>query len=177
MADEYEYPYVGELRIFSSPVVPKGWARCDGQTLQIQENQVLFSLIGTIYGGNGQTTFCLPDLRGRVPISNGDVFTLGEPGGEEGHTLTQAEMAHHQHMLQGNNAVPAGNVPSSSTRLSNNQPGNLYGAPNNVVAMKDESIGVTGGSMPHENRQPYLVLNVCICIAGQFPTRPQEAGA
>jgi microcystin-dependent protein len=174
MADEQTYPYLGELRVFAHDVQPKGWLRCEGQTLQIQENTALFSLIGTIYGGNGQTTFALPDLRARVPIGHGDQFEMGQVGGADSHTLTPAEMAHHQHTLYGDNAVAAGNTPSATARLSNDEPGNLYGAANNVLAMHPSSIGMTGGSGPHENRQPFLALNICIAVAGQFPPRHGE---
>ena len=167
-------PFLSEIKIVSFNFPPKGWALCNGQFLPINQNQALFALLGTNYGGNGQTTFALPDLRARVPIGHGDQFEMGQVGGADSHTLTPAEMAHHQHTLYGDNAVAAGNTPSATARLSNDEPGNLYGAANNVLAMHPSSIGMTGGSGPHENRQPFLALNICIAVAGQFPPRHGE---
>ena len=162
-------PYVGELRIFSFGFTPQYWLPCNGQLLDIQKNAPLYSLIGTTYGGNGQTSFALPDLQARVPIDEGGGFTLGQRGGEAGHTLTISEMTRHTHTLFGNASTATGNVPSPSTRLAGSEPGNLFGPPRNLQDMDSSSIGVTGGSQPHENRQPYLALNICICVAGVFP--------
>lgn len=164
-------PYIGEMRIFSFQPIPKGWLPCNGQTLQISGNQALFSLLGTTYGGDGQTTFRLPNLQGRVPLHQGAGHILGEAGGEPSHTLTQGEMPQHNHGLFGNNATAAGNVPGSTMRLANNEPGSLYGPANSTAPMNPQSIGATGGGQAHENRQPYLGLNFCIAVVGVFPSR------
>lgn len=141
---------------------------CNGQTLPINQNQALFSLLGTTYGGNGQTTFALPDLRGRVPMHEGSGFTLGEGGGEVFHTLTQSEMPSHTH-----NVTATSDVASKTTAT-----GNLWAksdaAPfetSSNASMNPASISTVGGSQPHENRAPYLTLNYCIALQGIFPSQ------
>ena len=163
-------PYVAELRIFSFGFAPKGWALCDGQLLSIQQNQALFSLLGTFYGGNGVQTFALPNLQGRVALHFGNGFTLGEVTGETSHTLQTAEMATHSHALQGTTAT--GSVASPAGALLATTSDNLYtDTPGSTVQLATASVTSQGGGGPHENRQPFLVLNVCIALAGIFPQR------
>lgn len=169
MADQ---PFIGEIKIFSFGFAPKYWALCNGQTMDIQQNSALFSLLGTVYGGDGRTTFCLPDLRTRVPMHVAAGYTLGEPGGSDSCTLGLAEMPVHNHLVYGNTSTATGNVPSPSVRIAGAEPGNLYGPPSSTTTMHPDSIGDTGGSQPHENRQPYLALSFCIAIAGYYPSRP-----
>lgn len=162
-------PFLGELKIVSFNFAPKGWALCNGQFLPINQNQALFSILGTTYGGNGQTTFALPDLRGRAPCHTGASLDLGQKGGQEFHTITQSEMPMHIHTLMAsstaaNNQLPAGNVLALS-------PQQVYTAPANFTPMEPSSVGNIGGSQPHENRQPYLVLNIIIALQGIFPSR------
>ncbi|MBO9523324.1 MAG: phage tail protein [Nocardioidaceae bacterium] len=169
MADDL--PFLGELRIFSYPQPPAYWLPCEGQELSIQKNMALFSLLGTMFGGNGSTTFLLPDLRGRVPIhvSGGDL--PGTAGGELAHTLTTAEMPQHTHIAYGDNRPARTNIPSGTARLGNSQPGNLWGPPNATGYLNNETIGRTGDSQPHENRQPYIALTICIAISGIYPSQ------
>jgi microcystin-dependent protein len=162
---------MSELRIMSFNFAPKGWAQCNGQFLPINQNQALFSLLGTMYGGNGQTTFALPDLRGKAPIYIGNGFTQGQAGGEEAHTLIQSEMPAHQHILQGsldpNPALQANPVPNLFGQLT--VP--VYGGATNLTTALPATITNVGGSQPHVNMQPYLVLNICIALQGAFPSR------
>jgi microcystin-dependent protein len=161
-------PFLSEIRMMSFDFPPKGWAFCNGQNLPINQNQALFSLLGTTFGGNGQTTFALPNLQGKVPIHVGSGFTLGNTGGETAHTITVNEMPAHQHLEQvsssatGGVSVPANNVLGSAS--------NMYRAPDNLIAMNSATISNTGGSQPHENMQPYLALNFCIALQGIFPS-------
>lgn len=164
-------PYIADLMCISWNYAPKGWAFCNGQLLAINQNQALFSLLGTTYGGNGQTTFSLPNLQGRVPVGVGAGFTLGEVGGETAHTLSQAELPAHNHALMVSNAN------SGLPKVSGNTPGvtpsnsPLYGPAQNLVAMSGAVLSNVGGSQPHENEQPYLVLNWIIALQGIFPSR------
>ena len=165
-------PYVGEIRIFAGTFAPAGWAMCDGQQLPISENETLYQLIGTTYGGDGQSTFGLPDLRGRHPVHQGinltRSFTMGEMAGVEEVTLTSQQMPVHNHTfltanVGGDAVTPAGNLPAQSFNvkpyLNSDPDGN----------MNLSSISPTGGSQPHENRQPYLGLNFIISLYGIFP--------
>ncbi len=161
-------PFLGEIKIVSFNFPPKGWAFCNGQLLPINQNQALFSLLGTTYGGDGQTNFALPNLQGRVPFHIGNGFTQGQRGGEETHTLIQSELPAHTHFPVGSsntaNAVsPANNVWAS---LSS---GGYSSTPN--TTLNPASITNTGGSQPHNNMSPYLVLNFCIALQGIFPSR------
>src|SRR5947199_1136748 len=165
-------PFMGEIKIISWNFAPRGWAFCNGQLLPINQNQALFSLFGTMYGGNGQTNFALPDLRGRVPlhVGGGSFTTQGQASGESAHTLTISEMTQHLHVAQGfsqngDQVVPTGNVLSVIT--------GLYGGPGsgNLTALAPGSISNTGGSPPHENRMPYLVLHFVVALSGIFPSR------
>lgn len=166
-------PFLCEIRLMSFNFAPRGWAQCNGQLLPINQNQALFSLLGTTYGGNGQTNFALPDLRGRVPLHFGAGFTQGQNGGEIAHTLSIQEMPTHNHAMNStfpdiNNAATAGSngfwgqVADNSTLYSTN-PAN--------AAMNAGAITNTGGSQAHENRQPYAVINFCIALQGIFPSQ------
>ncbi len=161
-------PFLGEIKIFSFNFAPKGWAMCNGQVLPINQNQALFSLLGTTYGGDGRVNFALPDLRGRAPVHFGTVM-LGERSGEENHTLTLSEMAAHTHTPAGNSNAPDAGLPTNSSWAMN--PANPYSnvAPN--VTMGPSAVSPSGGSQPHQNMQPYLVLNFCIALQGIFPSR------
>jgi len=161
-------PFLSEIRIMSFNFPPKGWAFCNGQILPIAQNQALFSLLGTTYGGNGQTTFALPNLQGRVPISVGSGHSLGEAAGEQAHTLIQAELPTHLHVLNGSatNAdviTPVGNVLAQSSQL--------YGPAAQLVTLDPSSNGQVGGSQAHLNMQPFLTLNFCIALVGVFPSQ------
>lgn len=162
-------PFIAEIRIFSFNFPPKGWAMCNGQLLPISQNQALFAILGTTYGGNGITTFALPNLQGRVPLHVGNNFNLGQSMGEETHTLIVSEMPTHTHTpVASSNAPdqagPAGNFWASNT---GSKP---YTTPSNS-SMAPGAIGVAGGSQPHQNLSPLLVLNICIALQGIFPSR------
>ena len=162
-------PFLSEIRIFGGSNAPKSWAKCNGQLMPINQNQPLFSLLGTTYGGNGQTTFALPDLRGRTPIHVGSGHTLGEAGGQQAHTITQSELPAHVHAWQasnntGNTTIPGGDY------LANSNPNNLYFGPGNPTAMNPATITNVGGSQAHLNMQPFLTLNFCIALIGIFPS-------
>lgn len=161
-------PYMSEIRIFSFNFPPKGWALCNGQLLPINQNQALFSLLGTTYGGNGTTNFALPNLMGRMPLHFGEGFAQGQVGGETAHTLTQTEMAPHAH------GVTASSASASAASLAGNlwANGNVpaYTDPGSVV-LNPAVLGAAGGSQPHDNMPPYLVLNFCIALQGIFPSQ------
>ena len=165
-------PFLSEIRIMSFVFAPKGWALCNGQLLPINQNQALFSLLGTTFGGDGRVNFALPDLRGRTPIHVGSGHTLGERGGESAHTLSIAELPTHTHVLNGSStladaAVPAGNL---LALVDNTTFGNAYSAPGNLVALGAGSIANVGGSQAHLNMQPFLTLSFCIALQGIFPS-------
>jgi microcystin-dependent protein len=161
-------PFLGEIRIMSFNYAPKGWALCNGQLLPINQNQALFSLFGTTYGGDGQTTFALPDLRGRVPVHAGNGFTQGQRAGEENHTLTTSEMQAHTHLPQGDSGPANAGTPVGNTWAY--QDAAPYAAAPNVT-MNITASGATGGSQPHPNLSPYLALNFCVALQGIFPSR------
>ncbi len=160
-------PFIGEIKLMSFNFAPKGWALANGQTLPINQNQALFSLLGTTFGGNGQTTFALPDLRGRAPMHEGNGYTLGERGGEEAHTLSQQETPTHNHLVNAvnsnANAGPTGNYFAAANALYQPAPGDTTLAPNTVSN--------TGGSQPHANQQPYLCVSFAIALQGIFPSQ------
>ena len=162
-------PFLSEIRIMSFGFPPKGWALCNGQLLPINQNQALFSLLGTTYGGDGRVNFGLPDLRGRTPIHMGSGHTLGEKAGEQAHTLSISEIPTHVHTAQGTStstgtvATAAGNVLAGAN--------NLYGPPTNLTSLAPNTLANVGGSQPHLNMQPFLTLNFCIALQGIFPSQ------
>ncbi len=166
-------PFLSEIRICSFNFAPKNWALCNGQLLPINQNQALFALLGTTYGGDGRTNFALPNLQGRVPIHMGSSFTLGKRGGEETHTIIASEMPAHIH-LAGSTSSAGTQTKPQSAYPANAAPAQIYstgGAGMQAVAMSSAMISSVGGSQAHENRQPYLVLSFCIALAGIFPSQ------
>jgi microcystin-dependent protein len=177
-------PFLGELKIMSFNFAPKGWSQCNGQLLPINQNQALFSILGTTYGGDGRVNFALPDLRSRVPIHTGQGFTLGEKGGEENHTLNMQETPAHTHSLKVDAAdapaLAAGRKPDNTKYLAESHavisagvttPVSLYGTGNPADTFHPSTLGNQGGSQPHTNIQPYLTLNICIALQGIFPSQ------
>jgi microcystin-dependent protein len=161
-------PFMSEIRIFSFGYAPRGWALCNGQLLPINQNQALFSLLGTTFGGNGQTNFALPDLRGNVPIHVGQGFTLGQKGGEQAHTLTQTEMPAHNHFVQASSVNGTVDTPQNTILA---QALNVYrGAPDSATTLAPATVGNVGGSQAHLNMQPFLTLNFSIALQGIFPS-------
>ncbi|WGM40218.1 tail fiber protein [Caulobacter sp. NIBR1757] len=177
-------PFLAEIKIISWNYPPKGWAFCNGQFLPINQNQALFSLLGTTYGGNGQTTFALPDFRGRTPVHQGSGFTLGQVGGQEFHTVTMSEMPTHNHAMGASNtttqATALNTTPGSAKTLAGGvaakqgggtQNVNIYGSGSATTTLAANSVTTVGGSQPHENRQPFTVLNFIIALQGIFPSQ------
>ena len=161
-------PFLGEIKLVSFNFAPKGWALCNGQFLPINQNQALFALLGTTYGGNGQTNFALPDLRGLAPIHAGNGHIQGERGGEQTHTITIAELPAHTHALNATNSNGAVANPTNAYLGAVN---NMYGAATDLTTMNPGSVTAVGGSQAHLNMQPYLTLNFCIALVGIFPSR------
>jgi microcystin-dependent protein len=160
--------YLGEIRGIAFNFPPKGWAFCSGQVLSIQQNQALFSIMGTTYGGNGVTTFALPDLRARTPVHTGVAIALGQSGGEADHTLTIPEMPAHTHQASGASSVANDPTPVAHVWAANaSQP---YGTGTDAT-LSGAALANTGGSQPHNNLQPYLVINYVIALVGIFPSR------
>ncbi len=163
-------PYVGEIRMFAGNFAPAGWMFCEGQLLPISENETLFQLLGTTYGGDGQSTFSLPDLRGRIPIHQGGGFTLAETGGAEAITLTVSQIPAHSHAARATTSI------ANDTKASNNllaqastfDPYNVSTPP--ATPMAPQSISGVGGSQPHNNFQPYLCVDFIISLFGIFPS-------
>jgi microcystin-dependent protein len=162
-------PYVGEIRMFAGNFAPSGWMFCEGQLLPISENETLFQLIGTTYGGDGESTFALPDLRGRVPVHQGNSYTLAETGGVESVTLTVNQIPAHSHALAASNALgdqvsPGGNLPAQSFNVVpfiNDAPTGTFAA---------TAVAPVGGSQPHDNFAPYLCVDFIISLFGIFPS-------
>ena len=164
-------PFLGEIKIISWNFPPKGWTFCNGQLLPINQNQALFSILGTTYGGDGRQTFGLPNLQGRTPIHVGNGHSLGERGGETAHTLSISELPQHPHAASATTAVATTPTPSSSVMLAQSTAAPLYGAATNLTSMDATAIAAVGGSQPHENMSPYLVLNFIIALQGIFPSQ------
>lgn len=165
-------PFIGEIRMFGFTFAPRGWANCSGQIMSIAQNTALFSLINTYYGGNGQTTFALPDMRGRVSVNQGQgpglsPYSIGQTGGVESVTLNTNQMPMHNHL------VSASSSPSNATRPGNAFPGGngAYQTASDGTTMAPQMIGIAGGSQPHPNLQPYIAINFCIALEGIFPSR------
>lgn len=170
--------YLSEIRIMTFNFPPKGWAFCNGQLMSIQQNTALFSLLGTYYGGNGVQTFALPNLQGRVAMHQGNGFAIGQTTGEVAHTLIVNEMPIHQHNMLANATAGAVEIPAPTVGLgmaqTNASPAvavNIYGSPTRSVNFNPAAVSNTGGSLPHPNQQPYLVMNQCIALSGIFPSR------
>jgi microcystin-dependent protein len=163
-------PFLSEIRLMSFAFAPKGWALCNGQLLPINQNQALFALLGTTYGGDGRVNFALPDLRGRAPIHEGSGHTLGERGGEQAHTLSLAELPTHTHAAnasaaQGDGVVPTGQLLASPLNQT-------YRAPDTgLTSLDPATISNAGGSQAHLNMQPFLTLSFCIALQGIFPSQ------
>ncbi len=166
-------PFLSEIKIVSFNFAPKGWALCNGQLLPINQNQALFSLLGTTYGGDGRVNFALPNLRGQVPIHTGNGHTLGEKAGTESVTITQQTMPTHLHVATATSATATNSAPpSSSLLLGKTLSQSLYSsAATNLVPMAPNSLSNVGGSQPHNNMMPYLVLNFIIALQGIFPSQ------
>jgi len=166
-------PYVGEIRMFAGNFAPAGWMFCEGQLLPISENETLFQLIGTTYGGDGKSTFALPDLQGNVPMQQGQgaglsLRDLGETSGVENVTLLESEIPAHNHVMNSTND-DANNTQPAGRYFGRGQP--VYVAPNNLQTMAGQCVAPNGGGLPHNNMQPYLTLNYCIALQGIFPPR------
>jgi microcystin-dependent protein len=160
-------PFLGEIRLMSFDFPPRDWALCNGQLLPINQNQALFSLLGTAYGGDGRVNFALPDLRGRVPIHVSSGYLRGDKGGEQAHTLTLAELPQHTHTLQAsggnsNDALPAGNVLAAAS--------GMYAPSTSLTSLEPSSVGNIGGSQAHTNMQPFVTISFCIALLGIFPS-------
>ncbi|HEX8889749.1 MAG TPA: tail fiber protein [Pyrinomonadaceae bacterium] len=166
-------PFLSEIRIMSFNFPPKGWAFCNGQLLPINQNQPLFALLGTTYGGNGQTNFALPNLQGRLPVHMGSGHTLGEAGGEYAHTLSLNEMPQHIHFMNASNSTGDKVNPNfgGTGFVLAQDPGNVYGAVQSLTTLNAGTITKVGGSQAHTNTQPYLALNFCIALQGIFPSQ------
>ena len=163
-------PYIGEIRMFGGNFAPLGWAFCNGQLLPIDQNDALYNLIGTTYGGDGQTTFALPNLQSRVPVHQGPGFVLGQQGGEESVTLTVSQIPAHSHALNadensGTQLSPTNNI------LAQTQNPLMYRAIAPALAMNPSSVQSAGGSQPHDNMIPFLVVNFIISLFGEFPSQ------
>ena len=167
-------PYMSEIQIMAFNFAPQGWAMCNGQLLPINQNQALFSLLGTTYGGNGQTNFALPNMRGRVAIHMDSGHNLGEAAGTDFVTITQQTMPQHLHLANISNANGAFDIPDSTAHpnaILGTATLDLYRDPTNLVPMEPAIVSSVGGSQAHENRQPFLVLNYCISLQGVFPSQ------
>lgn len=161
-------PFLAEIKLMSFNFAPRGWAFCDGQLLPVSQNQALFALIGTYYGGTGQVTFALPNFKGRVPIHMDAGYTLGQSGGTETHVLTERQLPEHTHSVQASSApantpLPADAAPGAGVEV--------YASPVQLVPLRSDTVRATGGSQAHPNMQPFLTLNFCIALQGIFPTR------
>lgn len=161
-------PYVGEIRMFAGNFPPAGWMFCEGQLLPISENETLFQLIGTTYGGDGQSTFALPDLRGRLPLHQGNGFVLAETGGVENITLTASQLASHNHAMLASGDI--GTLSTPEAHVAAQAAAKPYRAGTPSVQLAPQSISAAGGSQPHDNFQPYLCVDFIISLFGIFPS-------
>lgn len=164
-------PFLAEIRIVGFNFAPRGWAFCDGQILPINQNQSLYSLLGTTYGGDGRTSFALPDLRGRTPVHLGEGVTQGEKNGEETHTLSSAEMPAHSHVRQGTRDAATDSKANGGLVFARAAQASYHDAPNTAVNSRPGTVANVGGGQAHENMQPYLVVNFTIALRGLFPSR------
>ncbi len=162
-------PFMSEIKIMSFNYPPKSWALCNGQVLPVSQNQALFNLLGTTYGGDGRVNFALPNLQGQAPIHMGNGHALGERGGAESVTITQSSTPTHTHQAYG--STTTGTVPTVPNNVLAGSPALIYNQAGNLQPLQPGTIGNKGGSQPHENRQPYLVLSFCICLQGIFPSQ------
>jgi microcystin-dependent protein len=161
-------PFLSEIRMMSFVFAPKGWTLCDGQLLPINQNQALFSLLGTTFGGDGRVNFALPDLRSRTPIHVGSGHVLGERGGEQAHTLSIAEIPTHTHVANGTNVNGAGAVPNNTSLLGAFN--NAYTQPAALTSLSPSTVSLVGGSQAHQNMMPFLTISFCIALQGIFPS-------
>jgi microcystin-dependent protein len=161
-------PFLSEIRIMSFGYAPRGWALCNGQLLPINQNQALFSLLGTTYGGDGRVNFALPDLRGRAQLHFGSSHTLGETSGQQAHTVSISELPAHAHTLQASSTT--GNAPVTTANVLAANPSALYHAAVDLDAMSPATVTSVGGSQAHLNMQPFLTLSFCIALVGIFPS-------
>ena len=170
-------PFVAEIRIFGFNFAPRGWAQCNGQLLPLSQNTALFSLLGTTYGGNGKSNFALPDLQANVPMHPGQgpglsLYDLGQQGGSQTVTLLESEMPTHNHMLRASSDDGDQLAPTPARSFARSQDGSTYTASNTgLVPLAPQEIAPAGGSLPHNNLMPYVVLNFCIALQGVFPPR------
>lgn len=163
-------PFLSEIRLMSFNFAPRGWALCNGQLLPINQNQGLFSLLGTTFGGDGRVNFALPNLQGRVPIHVGNGHTLGERGGEQAHTLSIAELPTHTHVAQATNASATTAVPAANLTLANSVNYEAYRPATSLVSMNPSTVANVGGSQAHLNMQPFLTISFSIALQGIFPS-------
>jgi len=174
-------PYMGQIQPYAFNFAPKNWAFCNGQVLPVAQNQALFSLLGTVYGGNGVTTFALPNLQSRVPMHQGrsdygETFTPGEASGVEQITLNTTQMPMHNHLFMGTTADGAATLPQTAGLMGkasggSGDPDSFYGPDSTLIPLNAQTIGMTGGNQAHTNLEPYLTINWCICLYGIFPSR------
>lgn len=164
-------PFLAEIKIMSFNFPPKGWAFCNGQLLPMNQNQALFSLLGTTYGGDGRVNFGLPNLQGRTPMHMGNSHTLGELGGEQAHTLSMPEIPTHTHVVNAANVPATTNAPSNARMIAQSVGANMYGAASNLGNMSTQALATVGNSQTHLNMQPYLTLSFCIALQGIFPSQ------
>jgi len=165
-------PFLAEIRLTSFTFAPRGWALCNGQLLPINQNQALFSLLGTQYGGDGRTTFALPDFQGRAPMHASATHPIGQAGGEDFHALSASELPSHAHTLRASGKAAASSSPNGGVLAAPARGGTpAFAAPTSLVALNPASVGTSGGGQPHENRPPFLVMNFIIALQGIFPSR------
>lgn len=162
-------PFLSEIKIVSFNFPPKGWALCNGQFLPINQNQALFALLGTTYGGNGQTTFALPNLRGRVPVHEGNGHTLGEAAGSTAVTVNIQQLPTHTHLMMASQTN--GDTPAPNNTVLAATPAKIFGPPTSLTTLLPATVSNVGGSQPHNNMMPYLVLNFIIALQGIFPSQ------